>query len=63
MTQAETIRLSPPPVLLLETPEPVWRGETNSDLLDYLLELRGALRACNTDKRALGEWAGDAENK
>lgn len=54
----ETIRLTPPPHLLEPTPEPVFAGTTNGDLLEWALDSRDALRACNADKRAAGEAVG-----
>ena len=56
VTQVQTVKLIPPEVLLLETPEPRLAGNTNAALLDYALELRAALRAANTDKAALRAW-------
>jgi hypothetical protein len=46
---------------MLETPEPVLRGEDNRALLVFALELRKALRLSNADKAALREWARGVE--
>jgi len=46
---------------LQEVPEPVFRGKTNSDLLNYAVSLRQALRLANSDKAALREWVSEAE--
>lgn len=51
----------PPAILLQEVPEPVFRGKTNSDLLNYAVSLRQALRLANSDKAALREWVSEAE--
>ena len=48
--------LTPPTVLMMETPMPEIRGETNGDLMRWALELRAALRMANTDKAAARAW-------
>lgn len=61
--QVEVRRLTPPALLLRETPTPVWRGNTNRDLLNFTLELRAALRNANADKAALRGWAEEAKDE
>ena len=56
ITRTVTIKLKPPAVLLLPTPEPQLQGADNAALLDLLLDLRAALRSCNADKAGLREW-------
>ena len=48
-----------PAMLLAPCPEPVWEGETNGDLIDYIADLKEALGKCNADKEAIGEIAVD----
>jgi hypothetical protein len=38
-------------------------GNTNGDLVNYILELREALRLANSDKKALQDWALENLNK
>ena len=57
VTQVETVKISPPAILIAETSEPLLRGGTNGDLLNWALELLSSLRRCNADKAALREWA------
>lgn len=52
----EVERLAPPPQLLADCPAPARPGPTIGDALDYIPRLRGALEACNLDKRALRAW-------
>lgn len=47
------IRQEVPAHLTAETPIPLWTGVTNADLVDYALDLRRALGACNADKSAI----------
>lgn len=47
------IRQEVPAHLTAETPVPLWRGATNADLVEYALDLRQALGACNADKAAI----------
>lgn len=51
------VKLLPPESLLQEAPEPRLLGETNEDLAQWALELLGAVRLLNADKRALKGWA------
>lgn len=46
-------------MLMLHTPEPVMRGDTNGALGAWAAELRCALRQANADKSALRAWAAD----
>lgn len=32
-------------------------GNTNADMLDYLLDMRAALGVCNADKAGINVWA------
>ncbi len=34
------------------------QGDTYGDLAEWAIELRGALREANADKRAIQEWSG-----
>lgn len=47
-----------PEHLLEATPEPLFQGTSNGDLLEWALRNREALRRCNADKRAI-ERAGE----
>lgn len=47
------IRQDAPAYLTAETPVPLWTGVNNADLVDYVLNLRQALGACNADKAAI----------
>jgi hypothetical protein len=50
----------PPPVVYLQdVPEPVFRGSTNADLAQHVLDLRTALRRSNLDKARLREFYAD----
>jgi hypothetical protein len=50
----EFLPCSPPPAIRLQdVPEPVFRGQTNEDLIRYIQDLRAALRQSNLDKAAL----------
>lgn len=56
------MREVPPAELLRECPSPAFGGPlTNSGLVGYVDDLRAALRACNDDKTALRDWAGQAD--
>lgn len=48
-------RLALPEHLTRPVPEPEFTGLTNRDLLEWGLNNRDALRACNADKAALAE--------
>ncbi len=52
------LRTEVPAHLLEATPEPIFQGTSNGDLLEWALENRDALRRCNADKRAI-ERAGE----
>lgn len=52
----ETIHVSPPEALLIPAPEPTLAGDTNADLVDYLLALRSWGRTCEADRTALRAW-------
>lgn len=43
-----------------DCPEPKPRLVTNEDLTNGYLDMRGALRRCNVDKKALRAWAESA---
>lgn len=43
-------------VYLQEVPEPMFKGNTNKDLVDYALSLKQGLRLSNADKQALQAW-------
>lgn len=60
LRQVEVQRLTPPSLLLRDTPTPAWSGHTNRDLLNFTLALRAALRNANADKAALRAWAAEA---
>lgn len=47
-----------PEHLLEATPEPLFQGTSNGDLLEWALRNREALRRCNADKQAI-ERAGE----
>jgi hypothetical protein len=50
----------PPPVVYLQdVPEPVFRGTTNADLAQHVLDLRAAVRRSNLDKARLREFYAD----
>ncbi len=55
--QTEYIRELPPASLLEDCQVPQIVLRTNQDLATHIVDLRGALRACNQDKAALREWA------
>lgn len=59
--QVDTVKLTPPALLMRETATPALHGNTNRDLLNFVLELRAALREANADKAALREWASEAK--
>lgn len=48
--------IAPPTVHIQEVPEPKLKGNTNKDLVDYVLSLRQGLRLSNSDKQALQTW-------
>jgi hypothetical protein len=48
---------APPWALLEDCHEPQAQLRTNGDLLPHIRALRGALRSCNDDKKALRDWA------
>ena len=47
------IRQDVPAYLTQQTPEPVWSGTTNSDLIEHIFDLRQSLKSCNADKAAI----------
>ena len=47
------IRQDVPAYLTQQTPEPVWNGTTNSDLIEHIFDLRQSLKSCNADKAAI----------
>jgi hypothetical protein len=47
----------PPVVYLQDVPEPALRGQTNQEMLLYMLDLKDALYLANSDKKALRKWA------
>ena len=47
------IRQGVPTYLTQQTPEPVWNGTTNSDLIEHIFDLRQSLKSCNADKAAI----------
>ena len=51
------IPCSPPVVWLQDVPEPSLEGDTNKDLVEWIVSLQEALRRCNLDKAGLREWA------
>ncbi|MDR2893005.1 MAG: hypothetical protein LBV80_07975 [Deltaproteobacteria bacterium] len=64
VTQIKTVKLTPPAVLLRETPEPVFSGEkTNGALLNHLRDWESALEEANATIRAIGKWVGNSVNE
>lgn len=57
MTVPQVVRVTPPEVWLLETPEPVLHGATNGALEDLARDALLQLRTCNRDKESLRKWA------
>lgn len=57
----QAVRISPPAVLMQDTPEPVLSGDTNGDLEDLARDALLRVRACNQDKARLREWAAGGE--
>lgn len=59
VTVTETVvkKQYPPEHWLAECGSPVFIGNSNQDLMDYVLVMRTALNKCNEDKAALKEWA------
>ena len=49
-------QISPPAILLQDTPAPCLPGQTNLDLLFYTQDLELALQRANTDKAALRNY-------
>ena len=47
------VTIAPPTHLLSPTPEPLFQGTRNGDLLEWALQNRDALRRCNADKQAV----------
>ena len=60
VTVREPVPLAPPLALLEDCPEPLPFYTTNGELLDWALDLRASLRACNADKAALRLWRSSA---
>lgn len=61
-TGAPVARISTPPVeLMADCPEPSSSANTNGELVTRFVDMRGALRACNVDKRALRRWAEEVQ--
>ena len=56
-TQPAAMPCSPPVVWLQDVPEPSLEGDTNKDLVEWIVSLQEALRRCNLDKAGLREWA------
>lgn len=55
--QTKTVFIEPPAVFLQEYPVPAAdKIKTNADLVDLILEMRGALNSHNADKKALKAW-------
>ena len=56
-----TVREMPPIPEALLTPRetPTWQGETNGDLLGYVLELKEALGRCAADRAAIKKLLGE----
>jgi hypothetical protein len=52
-------QLPPPVIYLQEIPEPIFKGAANKDLLDYIIDLRTALKTANADKEAIREYYTD----
>jgi len=50
------IELRAPKHLTKPTSVPAWRGATNQDLIEYVLELKEALNMCNADKAGVREF-------
>lgn len=38
---------------------PQFRGRTNGDLLEYILELRIAVKECSIDKATIRRWSAE----
>lgn len=51
----QTVYVTPPAVLMAETPEPACNATTNGGLLDCWADSRAALRKANADKAAMRE--------
>lgn len=50
---SEIIEIKPSAHLMQHTEEPIWTGQTNEDLIQYIFELKEALARCNADKKGL----------
>jgi DNA-binding winged helix-turn-helix (wHTH) protein len=48
-------------VYLQDVQAPVFRGVTNADLAEHVLELRKALERSNLDKAAIRQWYSEGE--
>lgn len=60
--QIETVRLTPPAQLMAACPEPAPGGSTLGYLaLQYTLELRRALRDCNSQLDGIRRWSGEQD--
>lgn len=58
---SEVTILAPPADLMADCPEPSSSAVTNEDLVNRFIDMRGALRACNADKRALRSWTAEVQ--
>ena len=58
ITEYQTVKIKPPALLMADCsgPEPLPSPATNLDLLNYAINLRLALDACNQDKARLREF-------
>ncbi len=61
VTVPQVVRVVPPEVWLLETPEPELYGNTNGALEDLARNALLQLRTCNHDKESLRKWAAGVE--
>ena len=63
MAVPEIVRITPPALLLLPTPEPPCIAATNGDLFSCWQDMRDALARANADKAALKSWAEAGERE
>lgn len=53
----QTVKQYPPTSLLNRYPVAEYQGQTNLELVRYILQLQTDLRSCDADMAALTEWA------
>jgi len=57
ITRTELVKQYPPAIYLEACPRPEYQGNTNGELLEFIVKLDAALKQCNQDKQSLRDWS------